>query len=104
MEVLGGLVVSPVGVDAAGPEAGHEVRRDHPGRPNQLQQQVVVGVFEGEEGFDVLPGEEDDMVFPERIGVVEVKDPLVLKVDRDVQKAFQNRAAIKITGGIVFVI
>ena len=45
----------------------------------------------------MLLGEEDDVVFPERFGVVKGKDPFVLKVDRDDQQAGQDLVAIEIT-------
>ena len=43
-------------------------------------------------------GEKDDVVFPERVGVVKGEDPFVLETDRDVQKSGQDLAAIEITG------
>jgi hypothetical protein len=45
----------------------------------------------------VLFGEEDNVVFPERVGVVKGEDPIVLEIDRDDQKAVQDLAAIEIT-------
>ena len=42
--------------------------------------------------------EEDDVVFPERVGVVKGEDPFVLETDRDDLKAGQYLAAIEITG------
>jgi predicted GTPase len=41
--------------------------------------------------------EEDDVVFPERVGVVEGKNLFVLETDRDTLKAGQDLAAIEIT-------
>jgi hypothetical protein len=40
--MFGGLVISQVGVDAGGPETGHEVPGDHLRRPHQFQQQVII--------------------------------------------------------------
>lgn len=99
VEVFGGLVFSQVGVHPAGPEAVHEVAGDHLGRAQQFQEQVVVGLFQGDEGFDVPFGEQDHMVFPERVGVVKGKDPLVLEVHRHIQEAFQDLVAVEVTGG-----
>jgi hypothetical protein len=48
----------------------------------------------------VLFGEDDYVVFPERVGVVKGEDPFVLVVDRDDQLAGQDLAAIEITGGV----
>ena len=45
----------------------------------------------------MLLGEEDDMVFPEKVGVVKGEDPFVLEVNWDNQLAGQDLAAIEIT-------
>jgi hypothetical protein len=56
----------------------------------------------------VLFGEEDDMAFPERVGVVKGEDPFVFETDRDVQKSGQDLAAIEITDrfghGLIFLV
>ena len=99
VEVFGGLVLPQVGVHPAGPEAGHEVAGDHFGGAHQFQEQVVVGLFQGDQGFDVSFGEQDHVVFPDRVGVVKGKDPFVLEVHRHVRKAFQDLVAIEVAGG-----
>lgn len=78
MEVLGGLVIPQVRVDAGSPEAGHEVPGDHLRRPHQFQEQVVVPLFQRQQRFYVLFRQKDDVVFPQRVGVVEGKHPLVV--------------------------
>ena len=45
----------------------------------------------------MLFGEEDDVVFPERVGVVKGEDPFVLEMDRDDQKIGHDLAAIEVT-------
>ena len=45
----------------------------------------------------MLLGEKDDVVFPERVGVVEGEDPFVLEIDRDDKNTGQDLAAIEIT-------
>jgi hypothetical protein len=97
MEMLGGLVISQVGIHSGGPETGHEIPSDHLRRPHQFQQQLVVHLFQSQERFNVLFGEEDDVIFPERVGVVKGEDPIVLEIDRDNLKAGQDIAAIEIT-------
>jgi hypothetical protein len=49
----------------------------------------------------VFFGEQNDMVFPERVGMVEGKNPLVLEVYLNILKALQNLAAIEKTFGII---
>lgn len=100
VEVLGGLVLTQVGVDAGCPAALHEVAGDQLGRPHQFQEQVVVRLLQGDEGFDVLFGEQHDMVLPDGIRMVKGEDMLVLEVNRDIQQPFQNLVAIEVAGWV----
>lgn len=100
VEMLGGLIITQIGVNAAGTKTLHEVSGDHFGGSHKLQKQFVIGLLQGEQGFDVLSGEQHNMIFPERVGMVKGKDPLVLEIYRNVQMAFQNFITIKITTGI----
>lgn len=97
MEMLGGLVLPQVGVNATGSESVHEVPGDRFGCSHQLQKQLVVGLFQGKKGFYVPLGEQDDMVFPERVSVVKGENMFILEVHRHIQQASQNLLAIKIT-------
>ena len=70
MEMFGGLILSQVGIDTGGSETGHEIPGYHLRRSHQLQQQIVVRLFQSQERFDVLFGEENDVVFPERVSSI----------------------------------
>jgi hypothetical protein len=98
--MFGGLVIPQVGIDPTGSEAVHEVPGNDLGGSHQFQQQFVVGLLHGKQGFNMPFGEQNDMVFPEWPGVVKGKDMFVLEVHRNVQKPFQDLIAIKVTHGI----
>jgi hypothetical protein len=53
-------------------------------------------LFQGQKLFDVLFGEEIDVVFPERVGVMKGEDPLVFETDWDDQKSGQDLSAMEI--------
>src|SRR6185369_5190508 len=98
--MFGGLVVTQVGIDTAAAVACHEVGSDPPRSAHQLQKQLVIRFIECEERVQVLLWEEYHVLLPDRVGMVEGKDLVVLETDRHSESTVENPVAVVITGGI----